>query len=41
MYILLTYKNDELYLEAIAMIPILVDFKLDCQSFLVILRGLS
>ena len=32
-YILMTHKNDELYWEAIARIPVLVDFKLDCHSF--------
>ncbi len=32
-YILMTHKNDELYCEAIARIPVLVDFKLDCHPF--------
>ncbi len=34
MYILLTHKNNAVYWEAIARIPVLVDFKLDCHTFI-------
>ncbi len=40
-YILMTHKNDDLYWEAIARIPVLVGFKLDFHSLLAILRGSS